>query len=97
LCADLDCAIAAHEARGRPKPDDIPARQSVRMKDPAVNLLHKLDQVDESELNESLASQLAEVRRHLESSLWGMAEQARRPEAEFEELVRQAGEIWGPP
>jgi hypothetical protein len=29
-----------------------------------------LDQVDESELNGPIASQLAEVRRHLESSLW---------------------------
>jgi hypothetical protein len=81
------------------------------MKTRAVNCFRNFD-VDESELTDPLADQLAEVRRHIESALWVMArtaalapklaglpqaEQGRRLEAELAALSKQCDEIWGPP
>jgi hypothetical protein len=69
-----------------------------------------LDQVDESELHESLANELAAVRRHLESSLWaceastemarklaGVDEVEQAFEASLPELARKCDALWGRP
>jgi hypothetical protein len=104
LCADVDMAW------GGTLPDELLTRQGKQIYPRVVRLLHMLDQVDESEVHGSLGSELAEIRCHLESTLWGLyatatlapklaglskQEQGRRLEAELAALSRKADEIWG--
>jgi hypothetical protein len=96
LMADLDC----------------PQWAGLRIHDRLVRLLRMIDEVDETELVAPLAAQLAAIRRHVESSLWGIystaalapmlaelsdVERDIRMQAELVALSRRADEIWGVP
>ena len=63
LMADVDRAIADRAARGC-QVDPVFMRDGKRLHGRLVRLLRMLDQIDESKLKDSIASQLDAIRRH---------------------------------